>query len=720
MFRRLLVVLVRTLLKPVMRILFRVRIEGTFDAMQAERLIIIANHESYLDGLLLGLFLPVKPVFVVHTLIARQPMFRAMLWLTDYLTVDPMHPMAVKQILALVKSGRPVVIFPEGRITVTGGLMKVYEGPAFVAARTGATLVPVRLDGPARSTFARLSGEARRQWFPQIRLSILPPTQLPMPEGATAKERRRRAGEAMRHIMQEMMFQSHKRRTLFEALVDAGDIHGWKTPIVEDVNQTPYTYRQVLKMALAAGRFLAREGEDGEHVGVLLPNLAITAGAIIGASAFGRIPAVLNPTAGADALRNALTAAQVGRVLTSRAFIDKANLQATLAALPEVKFLYLEDLRPSLRLKDKLWVLAASLWPARYVPSGNVESPAVVLFTSGSEGKPKGVVLSHRALVANVAQIRAIIDLNRRDRIFNALPMFHSFGLTAGTLYPLIAGVPVFLYVSPLHYRVIPEIVYDRNCTALFGTGTFLAHYGRFAHPYDFFRLRYVVAGAEKLNENVRTLWFEKFGVRIYEGYGATETAPVLAVNTPMAYRAGTVGQILPGIEHRLVPVPGIERGGQLQVRGPNVMSGYLRSDAPGVLEPPVTELGEGWYDTGDVVSIDADGFVRIEGRVKRFAKIAGEMISLEVVERMAQAANPTAQHAATSRPDAARGEALILFTTDRQLTRETLLGAAQQLHLPELAVPRIIRVVDELPMLPTGKVDYLTLKARASTEAPA
>ncbi|MEW6446422.1 MAG: bifunctional acyl-ACP--phospholipid O-acyltransferase/long-chain-fatty-acid--ACP ligase [Pseudomonadota bacterium] len=716
MFRHLLVALIRALLKPLMRLMFRVRVEGTLDT-HAKRLIIIANHESFLDGLLLGLFLPVKPVFVVHTMVARQRLFRWALWFTDYLSVDPMHPMAIKQILSLAKSGRPVVIFPEGRITVTSGLMKVYEGPAFVAARSGATIVPVRLDGPARSTFAQLDGEARRQWFPRIRLSILPPVTLPPLEGGTSRERRRRAGEAMRHIMQDMMFRSHAPQTLFEALVDAGHVHGWKTPIVEDVNQTPYTYRKVLKMTLAAGRFLAREGEDGEYVGVLLPNLAITAGAIIGASAFGRVPAVLNPTAGADGLRNALTAARITRVLTSRAFVEKARLQATLDALPDVRWLYLEDLRPSLTFKDKLWVLAASLLPTRYVPRGNVESPAVVLFTSGSEGKPKGVVLSHRALVANVAQIRAIIDLNRRDRIFNALPMFHSFGLTAGTLYPLIAGVPVFLYVSPLHYRVIPEIVYDRNCTALFGTGTFLAHYGRFAHPYDFFRLRYVVAGAEKLNEQVRDLWFEKFGVRIYEGYGATETAPVLAVNTPMAYRAGTVGQFLPGIEYRLMPVAGIERGGQLHVRGPNVMSGYLRSDAPGRLEPPATELGEGWYDTGDIVSLDTDGFVRIEGRVKRFAKIAGEMISLEVVERMAQAASPDAQHAASSRPDPARGEALALFTTDPRLTREDLLAAAQSLRLPELAIPRIIRVVEELPLLPTGKVDYVTLKDMAQRE---
>ena len=715
MIRRLTASFLRILLRPIMRLLFRVQVEGIFDTSGSERVVIIANHESFIDGLLIGLFLPVKPVFVVHTAIARQPMFRLALSLIDYLTVDPSNPMAIKSILKLVQQGRPVVIFPEGRLTVTGGLMKVYDGPAFVAARTGATLIPVRLDGPARSTFARLRGETRRQWFPKVRISILPPTHIELPSGGTARSRRHRAGESMRHIMQYMMFASAPVRPLFWALVDAADTQGWTMPIIEDVRQTPFTYRQMVQQALGAGRYLAQRTEPGERMGMLLPNLAITAASLIGLTAFGRRVAVLNPTAGIDNLRHAVRAAELHRILTSRTFVEKAGLQPTLDALPDIEWLYLEDLKSGLMLKDKLWVLAASRFPQHFLAPTAVEDEAVTLFTSGSEGAPKGVVLSHRAIMANVAQIHAVIDLNRLDRIFNALPMFHSFGLTAGTLYPLLSGIPVFLYVSPLHYRVIPEIIYDRSCTALFATNTFLNYYARFAHPYDFFRLRYVVAGAEKLSNTVRNTWFDKFGIRIYEGYGATETAPVLAVNTPMAYRPGTVGQFLPGIEHQLVPVAGIHQGGQLHVRAANMMSGYLRVEAPGKIEPPRSSLGEGWYDTGDIISVDEDGFVHIEGRVKRFAKIAGEMISLESVERIAQAASPEMQHAASSRADEVRGEALVLFTLDPELSRERLLAAAQSLGLPEIAVPRVILRVDELPLLPTGKVDYLRLKTLAA-----
>jgi len=705
----------RPLLRGLARLLFRVDIQFRQSDFSHEHLLIVANHESFLDGLLLGLFLPIDPVFVVHTSIANSFWFRILLSQVDYLAVDPTSPMAMKKVIRLIESGRPVVIFPEGRITLTGSLMKVYDGPAFVAAKTGATVIPVRLDGASRSYFSRLSGRHPKEIFPKIKLTVLPEAHFPMPEAATAKLRRRKAGEQMRRLMQEMIFASRPEQTIYTALCDAAEIFGRGRRPFEDVKQIEYSYTDLLKMALILARQVERLTKPGERVGLLLPNLVPTLGLIFGLSARRRVPAMLNYTAGVDAMQAACDGAEIRTVITSRAFVEQGKLTDKLAGLKGVQVHYLEDIREQIGLADKLWLIGYAIhFPRAFELKTSPEEAAVVLFTSGSEGKPKGVVLPHRAILANIAQIRAVIDFSVYDKVLNALPIFHSFGLTAGALLPVLNGASLFLYPSPLHYRVIPELAYDRGCTVLFGTSTFLANYAKFANPYDFYRLRYVVAGAEKLSEAVRSQWFEKFGLRIFEGYGATETAPVIAVNTPMAYKTGTVGNLLPGIEYRLLPVSGIEHGGILHVRGPNVMSGYLKADQPGVLQPPLSELGDGWYETGDVVQIDDEGFVKIVGRVKRFAKIAGEMVSLEVAEKVAVATSPDKAHAVSSQPDAGKGEALVLFTTDGELSRELLAGKARELGVPELAVPRKIHRVESLPLLGTGKVDYVTLKRLA------
>ena len=277
-----------------------------------------------------------------------------------------------------------------------------------------------------------------------------------------------------------------------------------------------------------------------------------------------------------------------------------------------------------------------------------------MLFTSGSEGTPKGVVLSHANILANRYQMGALLDFNPRDVVFNALPIFHSFGLTGGLLLPLLAGVKTFLYPSPLHYRLVPQLAYDSNATIFFGTDTFLAGYARAANAYDFYSLRYVFAGAERVRAETRAAWAEKFGLRILEGYGATEMSPVIAVNTPMQFKAGTAGRFLPGIDWRLEPVPGVAEGGRLILKGPNLMLGYLRAETPGRLEPPEA----GVYDTGDIVSVDARGFVTILGRLKRFAKVGGEMVSLAAVESAIAALWPDRRHAVIALARCAQGRA--------------------------------------------------------------
>lgn len=705
--------MLKTILRITLKLLFRVEISGDMASFTNPRTLIVANHESFIDGLLIGLTMPVDAVFVVHTQIANRPLFRLMLHFVPHLAVDSTSPLAMKMIIKLVETGRPVVIFPEGRITKTGSLMKVYDGAAFVAAKTGATIVPMRIDGAARSYFGRLAGIYPRKLFPKVTISVQPRRTILMPDLPSAKQRRRRAGELLRQILLDMLVATRPQRTLFEAFLDGKAIFGANYKLVEDVRMQEESYGTLLKMALGLQRLMARLTEPGEVVGVLTPNAAPTLGLVLALSAGKRVPALLNYTAGPDGLRAACTAANIKTIIASRAFLEKARLTQLVEQLPGIRVHYLEDLKTQIGFGDKLWILWHMAFPKSAAVQQHPDDAAIVLFTSGSEGKPKGVVHSHTSVLSNVAQVRAVADFTPLDKFMMALPLFHSFGLTCGVLLPLVSGCKVFLYPSPLHYRIIPEIVYDRDCTVLFGTSTFLGNYGKYAHPYDFGRLRYVVAGAEKLSEDVRKLWIEKFGIRILEGYGVTECAPVVAVNVPMACKIGSVGHLLPGMEYEFEPVPGIDTGGALHVKGPNVMKGYFLFDQPGVIQPPQSR-GAGWYSTGDIVARDEDGFLHIRGRLKRFAKIAGEMVSLEVVEKIATTAAPGFVHAASTRSDAAKGEALVLFTTASDLSREQLVAAAKATGSAELAVPRVIRYVESIPLLGSGKTDYVTLKRMA------
>jgi acyl-[acyl-carrier-protein]-phospholipid O-acyltransferase/long-chain-fatty-acid--[acyl-carrier-protein] ligase len=418
-------------------------------------------------------------------------------------------------------------------------------------------------------------------------------------------------------------------------------------------------------------------------------------------------------------LLGACRTARIQTICTARAFIATAGLDALLATLSQqVTILYLEDLQPHVTFTLRLRALRQSLWPARSYRNlaGPVRAtdPAIILFTSGSERAPKGVVLTHRNVLANVAQARAVFSLIPLDVVLNALPLFHAFGLTTATLTPLLLGARVILYPSPLHYSVIPEIAYERRATILFGTNTFLWGYGRSANPYDFFSVRSVIAGAEALREETRRLWMEKFGVRIHEGYGLTETSPVLAANSNRHHRNGTVGKLFPGIDYGLDPVEGITDGGLLQVRGANIMAGYLLPERPERLAPPQTERGLGWHDTGDIVRFDSDGFITILGRAKRFAKLGGEMISLAAIEQLAAACWSEDHHAAISLPDALKGESVILLTTRTNADRSELVVAAEREGLSPLHIPRQVLAVSEIPLLGSGKPNYPAIRQLA------
>ena len=705
----------KALARAVLTMVYRIQLKGAEHMPRpGERAVVVVNHVSFLDGLLLAAFLPGKPTFAVHTRIAQAWWVRPFLGLFDAFPVDPTNPMAAKAMVRAVRDGRILVIFPEGRITVTGALMKVFDGPGMVADKADAPIVPVRIDGAQFTPFSRLGGKVRRRWFPRITLTVLPQRRFAV-EGDSARSRRAAAGRALYDVMSDAIFAtSDIDRTLFGALLDAKDIHGAKAAVVEDVQRVPLTYGRLVTGALALARPLSAGTAPSEAIGVLLPNVTGVVATFFALQFDGRVPAMLNFTAGSTNVRAACTAARIRTVVTARAFVAQSRLEPLIADLEGtgVAIRYLEDIRATLGLAQRLRALALTGWAGRLHRRRHVspDSPAVILFTSGSEGLPKGVVLTHRNLLANCEQLSARIDFNESDVVLNALPVFHSFGLTGGTLLPVLHGVKTLLYPSPLHYRIVPALAYDANATILFGTDTFLAGYARMAHGYDFYSLRYIFAGAERVRDETRRLYADKFGLRILEGYGATEAAPVIAVNTPMHFQAGTVGRLLPGVEARVDPVPGIAEGGRLSIRGPNIMAGYLKADRPGELQPP----SGGWHDTGDIVTLDAAGFVTIRGRAKRFAKIGGEMISLPAVEGYAAALWPDAEHAVVTRPDARKGEQLVLFTTRADATPAALQAWGRANGVTELMLPREVRVMDALPVLGTGKLDYVTMTARA------
>ena len=703
------------------RAFYRVEVIGRENIAKAgDNAIIALNHVSFLDAALALSILDKEPVFAIDHGIAQRWWVKPFLKLTRAMPLDPSRPLATRSLINAVKNGESLVIFPEGRLTVTGSLMKVYDGVGMIAEKSGAKVVPVRIEGLEATIFSRLTREqVRRRWFPKVHVTVLEPVSLTVPEELKGKPRRQAAGAALYQIMSDLIFKTTDiDRSVFSAVAEAAVVNGKGRVAVEDPITGSLTYKRLLIGAEVLGRKLMPLAGKGEAIGVMLPNANGAAVTLLGLMSAARVPAMINFTAGASNIAAACKAAQVKTIVTSRAFVEKGRMGPLIEALQaEVRIVYLEDVRATVSTGDKLKALWRHGTP---IEQAKGSDRAAILFTSGSEGAPKGVVLSHRNMLANAAQAAARIDFGRRDKVFNVLPVFHSFGLTAGLVLPLVSGVPVYLYPSPLHYRMVPELVYGCNATILFGTDTFLTGYARAAHPYDLRSLRYIVAGAEPVKDTTRRTYAEKFGLRILEGYGVTETAPVLALNTPMFNRFGTVGRIMPGMEARLEPMPGVEEGGRLHVSGPNIMLGYLKSENPGVLEPPP----EGWHDTGDIVVIDKDGFVTIKGRAKRFAKIAGEMVSLAAVEALAAECWPGVLSGVASLPDARKGERLVLVTQQKDATRAAFQAFAKGKGAADLMIPAEVMVVPAVPVLGSGKLDFAGIsrlvKERAEAPAPA
>ena len=709
--------IVRFFLRAVLTV-FKVRCKIEFDESKLpSKGVYVSNHVSYLDPILLFAFLPGNPVFALNGHLYRKPLIRFLMKTADIMPFNPIEPGDIKELIAKVDSGRLCVIFAEGRVTEDGGLMKIYEAPGLVADKSKAPLIPVWINGPQYGYFSKTKGKLPHRPLPKMKITVGKPRSFKLKD--TLRRQRDHISNEVYLILREMCFESNYNPniSLFAQLMKAAKIHSksgfLKRPkFIEDITRIPNSYKDIIIKSFVLGKYFQKQTMPGEPVALLLPNSIAALCSFFGLTAYERVPVMLNFSVGAQNMVSMCKTAMVKKVITSLKFVKTAKLESAVEVMKAngVEVVYLESLAKKISLLNKIGAYVR--YKLKRVPHKDGGSKkAAILFTSGSEGAPKAVVLSHANILSNIKQMSSIETINITDTVFNALPMFHSFGLTVGTLFPVLEGSKLFLYPSPLHYRVVAEIVYEIGATIMFGTDTFFRGYGKIAHPFDFHNVRFMFGGAEAIKPDTRNMWMERLGIRVMEAYGSTECSPVVCANNRIFNRFGSIGKLLPAIEHRIVPVDGIEKGGELVVKGPNVMLGYIMPDRPGVLVP----LEDGWYHTGDVVEIDEIGFVYIKDRIKRFAKIGGEMVSLNAVQEMVCKAyewmGAEFQYGVVAIPHESKGEQIVLVTNNKQVTQEVIHDYIKNNGLSELYLPRLILFKEQLPIFATGKMDNVSLK---------
>lgn len=669
--------------------------------------IYVVSHQSRLDPALTLSLLPDDTLHILDPVSAKSVWLEPWRELARTIAFNAEHVFVSRRLVRVLKGrGRLAVYIPEA-VEPDIRSFRLYRAVIRIAMQADARIVPIFIGGAQALPF-QIDGKApaTRRWFPRLSVSVLEPMtalELVARNGSPAASN---ANALFDRMAEARLATTEPDLTLFQAVRDAAELFGPGRVVVEDATGSRLSYRTLLAGARILGTRFAKLAKPGEAVGVMLPNTSGAVLSLLGLASAGQVAALVNYTSGPANVTAALRTAAIHTVISSRVFVEKAGLADVVQAVEAAgaKLLWLEDLQAGISGLDK--AAAALLW--RYpLHRQKAEKPAVILFTSGSEGAPKAAVLSHRNLIANAMQAEARVTITTSDIALNVLPMFHSFGLTAGTILPLVTGMRLFLYPSPLHYKLIPEVARRLKPTVMFGTDTFLAQYARTASDGDFSSLRFVVAGAEAVKPETRRVWRERFHTAIIEGYGLTEAAPVAAVNTAIHNREGTVGRLLPGMRMRIEPVEGVAEGGRLFLSGPNVMLGYMTAERPGELQP----LADGWQDTGDIVKVDREGFITITGRAARFAKIAGEMVSLGAIEMLVQSLWPEERHAVVAVPDRRRGERIVLVTTATQADATSLRRLGKQAGIAELAVPGDIVKVAEIPVLGSGKTDYVATR---------
>lgn len=692
-----------------LKLIYRIDTRGARRLNDSRRPVIyVICEQSKLDPVICQAILPEDTLHVLDPASAESWLVQSYRTLARSVVFDKEHMVANRRLVRHLKGNGRLAVYVPDAVEPDAAGMRLIRAITLLARKSNAHVAPIFVrNGRYLPGSFTPSTRAPRTLFPRLSVHALAPERID-----TLVEKAGRQFVTPPNVLFDHMAQARYEATdlslgLFKAFVQAAKTYGPSRVILEDTVTGSLTYKRMLIGTRVLAKRFAAMSKRGEALGVLLPNANGVVVTLLALQSAGRVAAMLNYSSGPANVVSAIKTARISTVLSSRAFIEKAELQSLADAIEAngTTIVWLEDVRQSVGTLEK--VSAALQWKRAVAPV-DPKDPAVILFTSGSEGEPKGVVLSHRNIHANAAQAEARFSISVEDTLFNVLPVFHSFGLTGGTILPLLFGVRLFLYPSPLHYKLIPAAAAKVRPSIMFGTDTFLMGYARTAKDTDFESLRFVVAGAEAVKQQTRDLYRERFACRVLEGYGMTEAAPVVAANTCTQDRPGSVGRLLPGISVRLEPVEGIEEGGRLWVSGPNVMIGYMKSDRPGELQP----LTDGWHDTGDIVSIDREGFVAVRGRVKRFAKIAGEMVSLGAVEMLVQALWPEDRHAAVSVPDRRKGERIVLATTKQHPDKQEIVAYGKRAGVTELMVPSEILPFPEIPVLGTGKTDYvMTLK---------
>jgi acyl-[acyl-carrier-protein]-phospholipid O-acyltransferase/long-chain-fatty-acid--[acyl-carrier-protein] ligase len=716
---------VRFILWLVTHTIYRIKIVGAENLPQHGPALLVSNHVSFVDALMIGGATSRFVRFMLHRDYYDNKWLHRFFLLMRSIPVSATNRRDIVQALKRARNeldkGHLVCIFAEGAITRVGHMLPFKRGFEKIVEGTNIPIVPVHLDQLWGSVFSFADGKFFWKWPKKFSYPVTVSFGSPLPSTTTVQD--------VRNAVLELESNALECRKSTVDLLHAKFVRtakrSWFSFCMADTTGAELNYGKTLIGALMFARWVKNHCYNQAMVGVILPSSVAGSLVNIGILLAGKVPVNLNFTSGAESIATAAAQCQIKTVVTSRAFLSKANIENSEGMV------FVEDIRATFtRLRTLATALKAFLTPAiwlnhRYLKQQRPDDLATVIFSSGSTGTPKGVMLSHHNVLSNLEGIAQVIRFKSSDRIMGVLPLFHSFGFTATLWLPLLERFGAVYHTNPTDAKTIGETVQKFKATLLISTPTFLVSYWRRCTKEEFASLRYVIAGAEKLREQIAKGFQEKFGLTILEGYGCTELSPVVAVNTPdvidgdekqIGHKPGTVGHPIPGVVAKIVHpdteqplAPGQE--GLLLIKGPNVMLGYLN-------QPQLTDqvIRRGWYVTGDVAALDEDGFIRIADRVSRFSKIGGEMVPHVKVEEVINQLLGSAACVVTALPDPQRGEKLVAFYTQNGISRDDLWIKLNRTELPKLWIPKRenLHQIDSIPVLGSGKADLKKVKALA------